>query len=105
MNLMGGGGGSTRFIDYTLIAHAGGTLFDRDGAMLTYTNSKEAIEQNYRRGHRVFEIDFSLTRDGYLAAVHDWEHGKRLTGENWTGTPRLPNGRRQKFMANTHHLI
>ncbi|MDR2481864.1 MAG: hypothetical protein LBD07_06225 [Spirochaetaceae bacterium] len=82
-NEAGGGG---RF-NPTLIAHAGGVLFDRSGAMLTYTNSKEAIVQNYNRGHRCFEIDFTLTKDGRLAAVHDWEEGKRITGKNWADAP------------------
>jgi glycerophosphoryl diester phosphodiesterase len=68
------------FWEYNLIAHAGGALFDDNGKMLTYTNSKEAIELNYEKGHRVFEIDFSLTQDMALAALHDWEHGANITG-------------------------
>ncbi|MDR0553212.1 MAG: hypothetical protein LBG76_00225 [Treponema sp.] len=92
-----GGGGGVNPFDFTLAAPAGGVLFDRNGAMLTYTNSKEAIEQNYRRGHRVFEIDFYLTRDGRLAAVHDWEHGKNITGENWMEAPSLAEWKKSKI--------
>jgi glycerophosphoryl diester phosphodiesterase len=57
---------------YRLVAHAGGALID-NSEIHTYTNSYEAIAHNYQMGHRVFEIDFNLTRDGKLAAVHDWE--------------------------------
>jgi glycerophosphoryl diester phosphodiesterase len=85
------------FTSYTLIAHAGGALFDRNGAMLTYTNAKEAVDQNYNRGHRVFEIDFALTNDDRLIAVHDWEFGKNMTGGNWTGVPSLGEWKRAKI--------
>ncbi|MDR3091269.1 MAG: hypothetical protein LBU36_03585 [Clostridiales bacterium] len=50
-----------------LIAHAGGGIDGKDG-----TNSREAVELNYSLGHRVFELDFKLTRDGSVAVVHDW---------------------------------
>ena len=39
-----------------------------------YTNSLEALRQNYNLGHRLFEMDFNLTSDKKLAAVHDWNH-------------------------------
>lgn len=56
-----------------LIAHAGGGI---DGN--TYVNSIDAIEANYRRGYRAFEVDFSFTRDGALVLRHDWgEHPDR----------------------------
>jgi glycerophosphoryl diester phosphodiesterase len=80
-----------------LIAHAGGALFADDGEMLTYTNSLEAIEQNYRRGHRVFEIDFLLTKDGQLAAVHDWDTGKRITKSDWKDAPALADWKSKKI--------
>jgi glycerophosphoryl diester phosphodiesterase len=50
-----------------LVAHAGGGI---DGN--TYVNSIDAIEANYRRGYRAFEVDFSFTRDGALVLRHDW---------------------------------
>ena len=69
------------FTDYQLIAHAGGALFDEFGTMLPYTNSKEAVLANYEKGHRVFELDFHLTADGFLAAGHDWDKSAgELTG-------------------------
>lgn len=52
---------------YKLIAHALGGI---DG--YTYTNSLEALLQNYQKGHRVFEVDLILTEDGHLVARHDW---------------------------------
>ena len=54
------------------IAHAGGGY---DGK--TYTNSLEALEFNYGKGFRFFEIDFSWTSDGELVAIHDWDKSFR----------------------------
>ncbi|HEL1907909.1 TPA: glycerophosphodiester phosphodiesterase [Streptococcus suis] len=70
-----------------LIAHAGGTY--REKAYNTfYTNSLEALQQNYSMGHRVFEMDFYLTSDGKMAAVHDWDqfgymNGVALSSDEW----------------------
>ena len=50
------------------IAHAGGQI----GAT-TYTNSIEALDANYERRFRAFEIDFSWTSDHQLVCLHDWE--------------------------------
>ena len=50
------------------IAHAGGAINNK-----TYTNSLEALNLNYEKGHRFFEVDFSWTSDGELVAIHDWE--------------------------------
>jgi glycerophosphoryl diester phosphodiesterase len=52
---------------YPLIAHALGGI---DG--VDYTNSLEAFKTNYDKGQRVFEVDLSITKDGQLAARHDW---------------------------------
>ncbi len=54
------------------IAHALGGI---DGN--SYTNSKEAFLENYHAGHRVFEADLRLTKDGSLVAVHDLPQNKR----------------------------
>lgn len=54
------------WLQYPYIAHAMGGI---DGN--TYTNSREAFIRNYRAGHRVFEADLRLTRDGGLVAAHD----------------------------------
>jgi glycerophosphoryl diester phosphodiesterase len=50
------------------IAHAGGGI-----NKLTYTNSLEALNSNYEKGFRFFEIDFSWTSDNKLVAMHLWE--------------------------------
>lgn len=58
------------------IMHAGGSI---DG--INYTNSYEALEENYKNGNRIFEIDLNFTADGYLALLHGWteyDYQKRL---------------------------
>jgi glycerophosphoryl diester phosphodiesterase len=54
--------------DVLRVAHAGGGI---DGK--TYTNSYEALEHNYKKGFRYFELDFSTTTDGQLVCIHDWQ--------------------------------
>jgi len=49
------------------IAHAGGAIENQ-----TYTNSLEALNLNYGKGFRFFEMDFSWTSDSALVAIHDW---------------------------------
>ena len=50
------------------IAHAGGGI-----GKMSYTNSRDAFDANYRRGHRCFELDLNWTSDGQLVLIHDWE--------------------------------
>lgn len=52
---------------YKVIAHAMGEIDGKD-----YTNSLEAMQFNYKRGSRVFEVDVSLTSDNQLVLVHGW---------------------------------
>jgi glycerophosphoryl diester phosphodiesterase len=57
------------------IAHAlGGLTVGAPGKQVvyTYTNCREAFEQNYAKGYRVFEVDLIPTRNGGLVARHDW---------------------------------
>lgn len=61
------------------VAHAGGEV---DG--IRSTNSKDALDQNYKRGFRFFELDIVATLDGHLVAVHDWNMWARLT--DYTGS-------------------
>jgi phosphoglycerol transferase MdoB-like AlkP superfamily enzyme/glycerophosphoryl diester phosphodiesterase len=71
-----------------LIAHAmGGT---EDGH--TYTNSLEAFEENYAKGHRLFEVDLVLTRENILVARHDWlaSTAAALEQESWNGDEPWP---------------
>ena len=57
------------------IAHAGGKI---DGNV--YTNSLEALDLNYEKGFRLFELDFLKTADGVYVAAHEWEHWQDMTG-------------------------
>lgn len=52
--------------NHPYIAHAFGGILGH-----TYTNSYEAFLLNYQLGHRIFEVDFSLTEDDYTVAAHD----------------------------------
>lgn len=49
------------------VAHAGGRIDGND-----YSNSVDAILENYDKGQRVFEIDFCVTTDNRLIGKHDW---------------------------------
>ena len=50
------------------MAHALGGIYGEN-----YTNSKEALESNYNKGVRLFEVDINLTADGKLVCVHGWK--------------------------------
>ena len=50
-----------------LIAHAGGGINNT-----IYTNSREALDYNYSKGFRFFELDFDWTEDGELVLIHYW---------------------------------
>lgn len=56
------------------IAHAGGEV---NG--IKSTNTKEALDQNYKKGFRLFELDIIETADGKLVAAHDWKMWSRFT--------------------------
>ena len=57
------------------IAHAGGKI---DGKV--YTNSLEALDYNYKKGFRNFELDIIKTVDNHFVAAHDWDIWKEQTG-------------------------
>ena len=57
------------------IAHAGGKI---DGKV--YTNSLEAMDLNYKKGFRNFELDIIKTTDNHFVAAHDWDIWKEQTG-------------------------
>jgi len=64
-------------LGYSYIAHAfGGILGD------TRTNSYEAFLLNYQLGHRIFEIDFTITDDGIPVIVHDIDSWRTGLAEN-----------------------
>lgn len=55
------------FTAYRLIAHATGSIEDQ-----YYTNTYDAMVENYGKGTRVFEIDFMLSADRKVVARHEW---------------------------------
>lgn len=61
------------------IAHAGGRINE-----LPITNSKEALNNSYRNGYRLIEIDMNWTTDNNLALVHDWGNFAKFIGSNET---------------------
>ncbi|MGO4921452.1 interleukin-like EMT inducer domain-containing protein [Maribacter spongiicola] len=61
------------------IAHAGGEI---NG--VKSTNSRHALDENYKKGFRNFELDIIETSDGKLVAAHDWNMWARFT--DYTGS-------------------
>ena len=74
------------------IAHAGGEV---DG--IKSTNSKDALDQNYKKGFRRFELDIIETSDGHLVASHDWEMWARFTDYEGTLPPTLAEFKKHKI--------
>jgi glycerophosphoryl diester phosphodiesterase len=79
------------------IAHAGGGI-----GKLAYTNSRDALDANYKRGHRFFEIDLNWTSDGQLVLIHDWQANFRdmFPHSEIAGTPSLDEFLRLKMKDN-----
>ncbi len=81
------GSGIKWYATTPLIAHACGAVRE-NGYISRYTNSLEALAQNYDLGQRIIEIDLCFTSDGDLALVHDWnkfgnQNGTPLSSEEW----------------------
>ena len=74
------------------IAHAGGGLKGQK-----YLNALEAINKNYSKGLRLFELDLKLTSDGFIVAVHDWEKWKKNSGYKGDIPPTLKNFNNHKI--------
>lgn len=51
-----------------VIVHALGEIDD-----ITYSNSKEAMENSYCNGKKLLECDLIMTSDNQVVACHDWE--------------------------------
>ncbi len=65
-----------------VIAHAGGAVRRQ-----TYSNSLEALDFNYSRGCRFFELDLEWTSDGELVLLHDWNaNASRIFGNDFGGS-------------------
>lgn len=74
------------------IAHAGGQI---DG--YKYTNSLEAMDLNYKKGFRLFELDIIETLDNIYVAGHDWKHWKKITGYKGDLPPDRNTFKQQKI--------
>ncbi|WP_343486325.1 hypothetical protein [Allomuricauda sp. d1] len=72
------------------IAHAGGAV---DGH--AYTNTKNALDQNYEKGFRLFELDIIETSDGHFVAAHDWNMWSRFTEYSGKLPPTLEEFRNE----------
>jgi glycerophosphoryl diester phosphodiesterase len=74
------------------IAHAGGQINNHK-----YTNSLEAINLNYTKGFRLFELDIIRTSDNIYVAAHDWKHWAEITGYKGTLPPDRKTFKEQKI--------
>ncbi|MEA2088606.1 MAG: glycerophosphodiester phosphodiesterase family protein [Patescibacteria group bacterium] len=70
------------------IAHAGGEY-----KKLYYTNSLEALNYNYEKGYRIFEVDISLTSDNKIVLIHDWKN----TSKKYFSQNKIPS--HKEFMS------
>lgn len=55
------------YTKYTFISHSGGGIDGKE-----YTNAKEAYENSYKNGNRVFDADIRFTSDHVLVIRHEW---------------------------------
>ena len=75
------------------IAHAGGSI-----ANYKYLNALEALEENYSKGLRLFELDLQLTSDNFIVATHDWESWKKMSGFKGNTPPTLNEFNKYKIL-------
>ncbi|WP_158611342.1 sulfatase-like hydrolase/transferase [Mangrovimonas spongiae] len=71
------------------IAHAGGKIDDK-----IYTNSLEALNTNYAKGFRLFELDILTSSDNKFVAAHYWDDWIKMT--EYTGKTPVS---RKEFMS------
>ena len=64
---------------HKFIAHAGGII----GSYI-HSNSLEALNNSYKQGFRLFELDIIKTKDNIFVAAHDWKRWKEITGYNYS---------------------
>ncbi|MFK7924365.1 MAG: sulfatase-like hydrolase/transferase, partial [Bacteroidia bacterium] len=74
------------------IAHAGGSI---NGEL--YTNSLEALDTNYAKGFRLFELDIVITKDKFFVAAHDWNTWKSQSGYKGALPPTLAQFKQYKI--------
>lgn len=76
------------------IAHAGG-MIDTNKS----TNSLEALNLNYAKGFRYFELDIVKTKDGKYVATHDWKTWAKQTNYKGNLPPTEATYRNRKIMG------
>lgn len=81
------------------IAHAGGEL---NG--ISYSNTREALDANYEKGFRLFELDIIETSDGKLVAAHDWNMWARFTDYAEDLPPSLSEFKKHTIYGKYHTL-
>lgn len=81
------------------IAHAGGSI---NGEL--YTNSLEALNLNYARGFRLFELDIVRTKDDKFVAAHDWSTWKRQSAYKGALPPTLAQFKQYKINSKYQSL-
>lgn len=81
-----------------LIAHAGGIINN-----ITYSSSLEALDTNYARGHRHFELDFNWTLDNKPVLIHDWDSYFTTNFQNVSST-KVPTLKEFKNLTSKNNL-
>ena len=76
------------------IAHAGGSIDEN-----IYTNSLEALNLNYKKGFRLFELDLNLTTDNFIVAAHDWKMWNSFTSSSVDAIPTLSEFNSKKILG------
>ena len=76
------------------IAHAGGSIDEN-----IYTNSLEALNLNYKKGFRLFELDLNLTTDDFIVAAHDWKMWNSFTSSSVDTPPTLSEFNSKKILG------
>jgi glycerophosphoryl diester phosphodiesterase len=82
-----------------LIAHGGGEYREQ-----IVTNTREALDYNYARGHRYFEVDVCWTSDGHPVLIHDWQHTYKTLFADTGGIPTLKEFESRRMKAGTAQL-
>jgi glycerophosphoryl diester phosphodiesterase len=78
-----------------LIAHGAGEIEN-----LRCTNTLEALDQNYTKGYRYFEIDLCWTTDRRLVLIHDWKKTFKTLFMNAKAQPTLENFESMRMVHN-----
>ncbi len=81
------------------VAHGGGEV-----AGVFLSNSRQALDSNFERGFRLFEVDCNWTRDGALVLVHDWHESVARLFAQRPGRPTLEQFRSWRMVRGLSQL-